>query len=77
MSQDILVNKEVVVFQETEAKTVGNGIRELRLRCGLSLTDFAHAANITDDHLIRLEEGNELKVEKAVLEDIKKASGVF
>ncbi len=77
MSQDVLVNKEVIVFQETEAKTVGNGIRELRLRCGLSLADFAHAANITADYLIRLEEGNELKVEKPVLEDIKKAGGVF
>ncbi len=77
MSQDVLVNREVVVFQETEAKTVGNGIRELRLRCGLSLTDFANAANITDDYLIRLEEGNELKVDKAVLENIKKAGGIF
>ena len=77
MSQDVLVHKEVVVFQETEAKTVGNGIRELRLRCGLSLADFARAANITDEYLIRLEEGNELKVEKAVLEGIKKAGGVF
>ena len=77
MSQDVLINREVVVFQETEAKTVGNGIRELRLRCGLPLTDFAHAAHITDDYLIRLEEGNEPKVEKVVLEDIKKAGGIF
>ena len=78
MSEDVLVNKsDVIVFQEMEAKRVGDGIRELRERRGLSLMQFARIADIPDDYLGRLEEGNELKVERAVLESIKKASRVF
>ena len=64
MGDNVLVGKEVIVLQEMEAKRVGNGIRELRQRRGLSLAEFARIANIPDDYLIRLEQGNELKIKK-------------
>ncbi len=77
MDQDVSVRKEVIVFQNAEAQRVGTVIQELRQRHGLSLTDFARVAKITEDYLVRLEEGNESKVEKAILENIKKAGRVF
>lgn len=77
MGDNVLVGKEVIVLQETEAKRVGNGIRELRQRRGLSLAEFARIANIPDDYLIRLEQGNELKIKKVILENLRQAGRIF
>lgn len=76
MSEDISVSQGVIILQETEAKRVGNWIRELRQRLGLRLEDFARMANIPRDYLIRLEQGKELKVERAVLENLWQAGGI-
>jgi len=70
-----VVSKQVIVLQGMEAKRVGNEIRELRRRCGLSLTELACMANIPDDYLIRLEQGLGLKVERTVLETLRQAIG--
>jgi len=77
LSDDVLTGKEVIVLQEMEAKRVGNGIRELRERRGLSPAEFARIANVPDDYLIRLEEGHELKIQMVIIDKIKKAGRIF
>ena len=56
-----------IKFINMEARRVGSGIRELRLRRGRSLEEFARMTNIPSDYLDRLEEGYEPEVERAVL----------
>jgi len=69
-----LASREVIVLQEMEARRVGDGIRELRQRCGLSLADLARRANVSNDYLLRLEEGHELKIERSVLDNLRQVS---
>jgi len=69
-----LMDREVIVLQEMEARRVGDGIRELRLRCGLSVEELARRANVSHDYLIRLEEGHELKVTRSVLDNLRQVS---
>jgi len=69
-----LIDREVIVLQEMEARRVGDGIRELRLRCGLSVEELARRANVSHDYLIRLEEGHELKVTRSVLDNLRQVS---
>jgi len=59
-----------IKFMNMEARRVGGGIRELRLRRGLSLEEFACMIDIPFDYLDRLEEGYEPEVERTVLERI-------
>ncbi len=73
MAED-LMDREVIVLQEMEARRVGDGIRELRLRCGLSVEELARRANVSHDYLIRLEEGHELKVTRSVLDNLRQVS---
>ncbi|RLB79165.1 MAG: hypothetical protein DRH17_14185 [Deltaproteobacteria bacterium] len=73
MAED-LIDREVIVLQEMEARRVGDGIRELRLRCGLSVEELARRANVSHDYLIRLEEGHELKVTRSVLDNLRQVS---
>jgi len=68
------MNKEVIVLQEMEARRVGDGIRELRQRCGLSIEELARRANVSHDYLLRLEEGHELKITRSVLDNLRQAS---
>jgi transcriptional regulator with XRE-family HTH domain len=65
-----------IKFINMEARRVGGGIRELRLRTGSSLEEFALMINIPSDYLDRLEEGYEPGVEGAVLERILEVGGV-
>ena len=71
---DDLMNREVIVLQEMEARRVGDGVRELRQRCGLSVEDLARRANVSHDYLLRLEEGHELKVDRSVLDNLRQVS---
>ncbi len=73
MAKD-LMDREVIVLQEMEARRVGDGIRELRLRCGLSIEELARRANVSHDYLIRLEEGHELKITRSVLDNLRQVS---
>lgn len=73
MSEVSLAGGGVIVLQRTEAKRVGSNIRELRQRLGLSLEECARRANVSADYLGRLEQGYELKVEKAVLDTLRQA----
>jgi len=69
-----LMDREVIMLQEMEARRVGDGIRELRQRCGLSVEELAHRANVPHDYLFRLEEGHELKITRAILDNLRQAS---
>lgn len=71
---DDVMNRDVIVLQEMEARRVGDGIRELRQRCGLSIEDLARRANVSHDYLFRLEEGHELKIERSILDYLRQAS---
>ncbi len=71
---DDVMNRDVIVLQEMEARRVGDGVRELRLRCGLSLEELARRANVSHDYLFRLEEGHELKIERSVLDNLRQIS---
>ena len=71
---DGLTSRDVIVLQEMEARRVGDGIRELRLRCGLSVEELARKAEVPDDYLFRLEEGHELKITRSVLDNLRQAS---
>ena len=71
---DDVMNRDVIVLQEMEARRVGDGIRELRLRCGISIEELARRANVSHDYLFRLEEGHELKIERSVLDNLRQAS---
>jgi len=71
---DDLMSREVILLQEMEARRVGDGIRELRQRCGLSVEDLAHRANVSNDYLLRLEEGHELKIDRSVLDNLRQVS---
>ena len=71
---DDVMNRDVIVLQEMEARRVGDGIRELRLRCGISIEELAHRANVSHDYLFRLEEGHELKIERSVLDNLMQVS---
>jgi transcriptional regulator with XRE-family HTH domain len=68
------MDREVIVLQEMEARRVGDGIRELRLRCGLSVEELARRANVSHDYLIRLEEGHELKITRSILDNLRQVS---
>ena len=68
------VNRDFIVLEGMEARRVGEGIRELRLRCGLSLDELARKANVSRDYLNRLEEGQELKIDRSVLDNLRQAS---
>lgn len=65
-----------IKFINMEARRVGSGIRELRLRTGLSTEEFAHSSDISSVYLGRLEEGYEFEVESVVLERILGVGGV-
>lgn len=65
-----------IKFINMEARRVGSGIRELRLRRGQSLEEFARMASIPSEYLDRLEEGYEPEVERAVLVRILEAGEV-
>jgi len=69
-----LMNRDVIVLQEMEARRVGDGIRELRLRCGLSVEELARRASVPNDYLSRLEEGHELKITRSVLDNLRQVS---
>jgi transcriptional regulator with XRE-family HTH domain len=69
-----LMDREVIVLQEMEARRVGDGIRELRLRCGLSVEELARRASVSHDYLISLEEGHELKITRSVLDNLRQVS---
>jgi len=69
-----LMNREVILLQEMEARRVGDGIRELRQRCGLSVEELARRANVSHDYLFRLEEGHELKIDRSVLDNLRQIS---
>ncbi|MBA7625641.1 hypothetical protein ES703_33073 [subsurface metagenome] len=71
---DDVMNRDVIVLQEMEARRVGDGIRELRLRCGLSIEELARRANVSQDYLFRLEGGQELKIERSVLDNLRQVS---
>ena len=73
MAED-LMNREVILLQEMEARRVGDGIRELRQRYGLSVEELARRANVSHDYLFRLEEGHELKIDRSVLDNLRQAS---
>ena len=68
------VNRDFIVLEGMEARRVGEGVRELRLRCGLSLDELALKSNVPRDYLTRLEEGQELKIECSVLDNLRQAS---
>jgi len=68
------VNRDFIVLEGMEARRVGEGIRELRLRCGLSLDELARKANVPRDYLNRLEEGQEMRIDRAVLDNLRQAS---
>ena len=70
MAED-LMNRDVIVLQEMEARRVGDGIRELRQRCGLSVEELARRASVPHDYLNRLEEGQELKITRSVLDSLR------
>ena len=67
------VSRDFIVLEGMEARRVGEGIRELRLRCGLSLDELARKANVSRDYLNRLEEGQELKIDRTVLDNLRQA----
>ena len=69
-----LMSRDVIVLQEMEARRVGDGIRELRQRCGLSVEELARRASVPHDYLSRLEEGQELKITRSVLDNLRQAS---
>jgi len=69
------MDREVIVLQEMEARRVGDGIRELRLRYGLSVEELARRAKVPNDYLFRLEEGHELKINRSVLDNLRQVSG--
>ncbi len=71
---DDVMNRDVIVLQEMEARRVGDGVRELRLRCGLSVEELARRANVSHDYLFRLEGGHELKIERSVLDSLRQVS---
>ncbi len=73
MAED-LMNRDVIVLQEMEARRVGDGIRELRQRCGLSVEELARRASVPHDYLNRLEEGQELKITMSILDNLRQAS---
>ncbi len=68
------VNRDVIVLEGMEARRVGEGVRELRLRCGFSLDELARKADVSRDYLNRLEEGQELKIGLSVLDNLRQAS---
>ena len=68
------VNRDFIVLGGMEARRVGEGVRELRLRYGLSLDELARKANVPRDYLNRLEEGQELKINCSVLDNLRQAS---
>ncbi len=68
------VNRDVIVLEGMEARRVGEGVRELRLRCGLSLDELARKANVPRDYLNRLEEGQEMRIDLSVLDNLRQAS---
>ena len=70
MAED-LMSRDVIVLQEMEARRVGDGIRELRQRCGLSVEELARRASVPHDYLNRLEEGQELKITRSVLDSLR------
>ena len=70
-----LASREVIVLQEMEARRVADGIRELRQKCGLTVEELAHRANVPHDYLNRLEEGEEHKITLSVLDSLRQASG--
>ena len=67
-------NREFIVLQGMEARRVGEGVRELRLRRGLSLDELARRAGVSRDYLNSLEEGQELKIYRSVLDKLRQAS---
>ena len=67
-------NRDVIVLEGMEARRVGEGIRELRLHCGLSLDELARRAGVSRDYLHRLEEGKELKIDRSVLDNLRQVS---
>ena len=69
------MSRYIILLQEVEARRVGDGIRELRLRCGFSVDELARRANVPRDYLFRIEEGRELKITRAVLDRLRQASG--
>ena len=71
---DDVMHRDVIVLQEMEARRVGDGVRELRLRCGLSVEELARRANVSHDYLFRLEGGHELKIERSVLDNLRQVS---
>lgn len=68
------VNRDAILLEGMEARRVGEGVRELRLRCGLSLDELARRANVSRDYLNRLEEGQELRIDLSVLDNLRQAS---
>ena len=66
-------NGDFIVLEGMEARRVGEGIRELRLHCGLSLDELARKAGVSRDYLHRLEEGRELKIDRTVLDNLRQA----
>jgi len=68
------VNRDVILLEGMEARRVGEGVRELRLRCGLSLDELARRANVSSDYLNRLEEGQELRIDLSVLDNLRQVS---
>jgi len=68
------VNRDVILLEGMEARRVGEGVRELRLRCGRSLDELARKANVPRDYLNRLEEGQEMRIDLSVLDNLRQAS---
>ena len=67
-------NRDFIVLEGMEARRVGEGVRELRIRRGLSLDELARRAGVSRDYLNSLEEGQELKVYRSVLDNLRQAS---
>lgn len=67
---------KTIKFMNMEARRIGSGIRELRLRSGLSTEEFAHRSDISSVYLTRLEEGYEPEVKRSALERILEVGGV-
>ena len=65
-------NKDFIVLEGMEARRVGEGVRELRLRRGLSIDELAQKAGVSRDYLNSLEEGQELKVYRSVLDNLNR-----
>ena len=67
-------NRDFIILEGMEARRVGEGVRELRLRRGLSLDELARRAGVSRDYLNSLEEGQELKIYRSVLDKLRQAS---